>query len=96
MVSAGKYVEHQYHSPAICLTSCLTDGLVYWSTTQGGVCATVKKCSRGKGTRLTPSLRRSLFSWPGNRKLAVNPDVRALHILPATSSTRNLNPRFLI
>ena len=29
-----------------------------------GVKPTMKKCRRGKGIRLTASLRRSAFSWP--------------------------------
>ena len=34
---------------------------------------TMKKCRRGKGIRLTASLRRSEFSWPGNRRQQVMP-----------------------
>lgn len=37
----------------------------------------MKKCRRGKGTMLTASLRRSEFSWPGNRKQVVTPDMTA-------------------
>ena len=33
----------------------------------------VKKCRRGKGTMLTPSLRRSELSWPGNRRVVEQP-----------------------
>jgi hypothetical protein len=35
----------------------------------------MKKWSRGKGTMLTPSLRRSEFSWPGNRSVVEDPDM---------------------
>ena len=35
----------------------------------------MKKCSLGKGTMLTASLRRSAFSWPGNLRQVVTPDM---------------------
>ena len=35
----------------------------------------MKKCSLGKGTILTASLRRSAFSWPGKRRQVVMPDM---------------------
>merc|ERR1719512_591352 len=35
----------------------------------------MKKWRRGKGTMLTASLRRSAFSWPGNRRQVVTPDM---------------------
>jgi hypothetical protein len=37
----------------------------------------MKKWSRGKGTMLTASLRKSAFSWPGKRKQVVTPDIVA-------------------
>ena len=38
----------------------------------------MKKCSLGKGIRLTASLRRSAFSCPGKRRQQVTPDITAL------------------
>ncbi|MFS8003512.1 hypothetical protein Hanom_Chr13g01214851 [Helianthus anomalus] len=38
-----------------------------------GANPTMKKWSRGNGIRLTASLRRSEFSWPGNRRQQVTP-----------------------
>ena len=37
----------------------------------------MKKWRRGKGTMLTASFRRSAFSWPGNRRHVVMPDMVA-------------------
>ena len=42
-----------------------------------GANPTRKKCSRGKGIRLTASLRKSEFSWPGNRRQHVTPLITA-------------------
>jgi hypothetical protein len=38
-----------------------------------GAKPTMKKCRRGNGIRLTASLRRSEFSWPGKRRQHVTP-----------------------
>jgi hypothetical protein len=35
----------------------------------------MKKCSRGKGTMFTASLRRSALSCPGKRRHVVTPDI---------------------
>ena len=35
----------------------------------------MKKWRRGKGTMLTASFLRSAFSWPGNRREVVTPDI---------------------
>lgn len=40
-----------------------------------GAKPTMKKWRRGKGMRLTASLRRSEFSWPGKRRQQVMPAV---------------------
>ena len=37
----------------------------------------MKKCRRGKGTKFTAILRKSQFSWPGNRKQQVTPLIAA-------------------
>ena len=37
----------------------------------------IKKWRRGKGTMLTASFLRSAFSWPGNRRHVVTPDMVA-------------------
>merc|ERR1719355_486511 len=42
-----------------------------------GAKPSMKKCRRGNGIRLTASLRRSLFSWPGKRRQHVEPDMAA-------------------
>merc|ERR1711939_650978 len=42
-----------------------------------GVNPVKKKWRRGKGMRLTPSLRRSELSWPGKRRQQVTPDMQA-------------------
>ena len=42
-----------------------------------GAKPTMKKCRRGKGIRLTASLRRSELSWPGKRRQQVTPDITA-------------------
>ena len=44
-----------------------------WSSANSGACASRKKCSRGKGTRFTPILRRSPLSLPLKRSDAVMP-----------------------
>merc|ERR1719478_1228739 len=38
----------------------------------------MKKCKRGNGIKLTASLRKSQFNWPGNRKPHVTPLIAAL------------------
>ena len=43
-----------------------------------GAKLTMKKCRRGKGIRLTASLRRSEFSCPGKRRQQVTPIMVAL------------------
>merc|ERR1712000_653385 len=42
-----------------------------------GVKPIMKKWRRGKGMRLTASLRRSALSWPGKRRQQVTPDMVA-------------------
>merc|ERR1719429_890433 len=37
----------------------------------------MKECRRGNGIRLTASFLRSLFSWPGNRRQHVIPEIAA-------------------
>ena len=42
-----------------------------------GVKPTMKKCRRGKGIKFTASFLRSEFSWPGNLRQHVMPDMTA-------------------
>ena len=63
----------------ICCVSSGTDRLRYcWEPREvSGAKPTMKKCRRGKGMRLTASLRRSELSWPGKRRQQVTPDMTA-------------------
>ena len=61
---------------------CVSSGTVtarklYAPRLVSGAKPTMKKWRRGKGTMLTASLRRSLLSWPGNRRQVVTPDMTA-------------------
>jgi len=61
-------------------TCCVSSGTVsarycWLPRAVSGANPGMKKCRRGKGTILTASLRRSAFSWPGNLRHVVTPDI---------------------
>jgi hypothetical protein len=61
-------------------TCCVSSGTVrarycWLPLAVSGANPGMKKCSRGKGTIFTASLRRSAFSWPGNLRHVVTPDI---------------------
>jgi hypothetical protein len=65
-------------SPTCCVSSG-TDSDRYCCDPRevSGAKPTMKKWRRGNGMRLTASLRRSAFSWPGKRRQQVTPDMTA-------------------
>merc|ERR1719295_134991 len=75
--SSGFTLEKKLRGEKHWLVSSCT--FTFWydllSSDASGACAMRKKWSRGKGTRFTPSLRRSPFSLPGNRSEAVTPAI---------------------
>lgn len=74
-------------SPILCISwssfntdnfsSLLTSFNVMLPRDVSGANPGMKKWSRGNGTILTASLRRSALSWPGNRRQVVTPDIVA-------------------
>merc|ERR1719410_2912040 len=73
--SSGFTLEKKFLGLKLWLvSSCtLTSWYALLSLLWSGAWAIKKKWSRGKGTKLTPSFRRSPFNLPGNRREAVTP-----------------------
>ncbi|KAE9524258.1 hypothetical protein AGLY_015297 [Aphis glycines] len=71
----GSHAAIMFLASNICWTSCATDSALYgWPPRDvSGANPVMKKWSRGNGTMLTDSFRRSVFSCPGNRKHVVTP-----------------------
>merc|ERR1711959_385647 len=73
-IHSTKYEEFLFWTLSICSSTSLVD---MRPREVSGVKPVKKKCRRGNGIRLTPSLRRSELSWPGNRRQHVTPDMQA-------------------